>query len=190
MILSESRYPLFWIVLWPGKPSREGLIDVIYWFKQFGWRLAQRRSTGFSATCIRSLFTARVVSRRADPARGRLHYRPARALHPSDPCDPVHRRVRPGHSRTWLGAILAGLAGHRDLGSGLLRRHAGRPAFGYHRHARHGPGTAHLVRRARLFPAWRDARGAVLDFDLGTVAVRHPGRTVQFPEAPAARFRP
>jgi len=51
----------------------------------------------------------------------------------------------------WLAAVLAGVAAIGDLGVGLLRRIARRPAFGYHGDARDGSGTAHLVRRAQLF---------------------------------------
>ncbi len=67
------------------------------------------------------------------------------------------------HIRPWLGPLLAALSGLGGLGFGLFRADARRPAFGYHRHAGHGSGNAHLVRRAGLFRARRGARHRVLD---------------------------
>ena len=69
---------------------------------------------------------------------------------------------------------------------GVLPR---RTAFGDHRHADDGPGNAHLVRRALLFPARRHPSGAVLDFDQHILASRAADRTVQHPPAAVARLR-
>ena len=86
-------------------------------------------------------------------------------------------------------SVLAGFAGLHRLGADLLRLLPRRAAFGDHRHADDGPGNAHLVRRALLFPARRHPPGAVLDFDQHIVAPRPADRTVQRPPAAVARLR-
>ena len=70
----------------------------------------------------------------------------------------VHFRLRHRHAGARLGALLAAAAGLGDLGHRLFRGHPRRPALGHHRHAGHGSGNAHLVRRAGLFRARRRAR--------------------------------
>ncbi len=83
----------------------------------------------------------------------RVPDRSHRAFDSGDPGGHVHRRIRRGYAWARMGAVLAGIAGHSDLGGDLLRRFAGRSAFGDAGHACDGSGTAHMVRRAGLFRA-------------------------------------
>jgi len=69
----------------------------------------------------------------------------------------------------------------------LLRCIAGRAAFGDPGHARDGSGTAHLVRRARLFRPRRHAWRAVLDFGVDADAAGSVDRPVQQPPSAVAR---
>src|SRR6266851_3417736 len=133
---------------------------------------------------------AGIVSRRADAAGIRVPDRHRGAFDSGDSGLHVHRRVRRGHAGTWLGAVLAGVAGVGNLGADLLRRLAGRAAFGHPGHARDGSGAAHLVRRAGLFRAGRHACRAVLDFGVNADAAGSAGRAVQWPPAPVARYHP
>ena len=70
----------------------------------------------------------------------------------------------------------------------LLRLHVRRPALGHHRHAGHGSGDAHLVRRAGLFRARRRARDRLFwVIDLVPDAADPAGRPLQRPPPAAAR---
>ena len=77
--------------------------------------------------------------------------------------------------------------GDGALGAVLLRRDAGQPAFGDHRHARHGYRNAHLVRLAGLFRARRRACHRVLDHRFGVHAAGADRLPVQ--RAPALPAR-
>ena len=99
----------------------------------------------------------------------------------------VHLRVRMVTFGPRLGAVLAVVAGFGDLGAVLLRPDAGQRRIRHHRHARHGNGNAHLVRRAGLFRARRRACRRFLGQRQRPDAVHPPGRPVQRPPAAAAR---
>src|SRR6185436_15128574 len=102
------------------------------------------------------------VSRRADAPGVRVSDRSGGAVDPGRAGDRVHLLLRRDYPDPRMVAVRPARPGLRDLGRGLLRRLARRPAFGDPGHAGDGPAAAHLDWRTGLFRARRGACGAVL----------------------------